>query len=228
MDYTKDNQQCVLMVYKDPIGKEKIACASFDMDNYVQVIEKTITDLGRNTDLVYVIWGAELTLNTTEEIIDLYWTNQEVGILSDRDISLCKKIISQHLFGHGIEDINYATNEQVLDTFNGNLDNEEKATAILMLCQHMLSNQTLITTTWDETTRKHICQKMKQQWDILTQYAQDLHQEIPKDFISEMEQYIDITDNDSQLTINDYDQFTWVVMRYGLDILTLYPHIFHH
>jgi hypothetical protein len=49
---------------------------------------------------------------------------------------------------------------------------------------------------------------MKQQWDILTQYAQDIRIEISKDFISEMEQYIEITDHDSQLTINDHEQFT--------------------
>jgi hypothetical protein len=66
------------MIYKDPTGKEKIVCASFAMDNYVQVIEKTISDLGRNTDLVYVIGGTELTLDTSEEIIELHGTNQEV------------------------------------------------------------------------------------------------------------------------------------------------------
>ena len=227
MDYTKDNQQCVLMIYKDPTGKEKIVCASFAMDNYVQVIEKTISDLGRNTDLVYVIGGTELTLDTSEEIIELHGTNQEVWNLNDNDLALCKKIISQHLFGHGIEGITYAINEQMIDAFNGNLDNEQKAGAILMLWQQILSNQTLINNTWDETTRQQIGQKMKQQWDILTQYAQDIRIEISKDFISEMEQYIEITDHDSQLTINDHEQFTWVLMRCGLDILIRYPNIFH-
>ncbi len=228
MDYTKDNQQCVLMIYKDPTGKEKIVCASFAMDNYVQVIEKTISDLGRNTDLVYVIGGTELTLDTTEEIIELHGTNQEVWNLNDNDLALCKKIISQHVFGHGIEGITYAINEQMIDAFNGNLNNEQKAMAMIMLCNEILCNQWVINND-NKTTQEQIQlrQKMKQQWDILTQYAQDLHTEIPKDFILEMEQCLQITDNNSQLIIHDYKTFAQVLMTYWLDIATRYPNILH-
>ena len=228
MDYTKDNQKCVLMVYKNPTEKEKIICASFDMDTYVEVIEKTIEDLGRNTDLVYVIGWAELTLDTTEEIIDIHGTNDEVWILSDTHLYLCKKIISQHLFGHGVEKISAGISEEMFDTFNGNLNNEQKAKAIIMLCQQMLSHQSLIDNhDKDMREQRELRQKMKQQWDMLMQYAQDLDTEIPKGFVSEMQQCIRITDNDSQLSINDYKTFAWIVVRYGLEIAILYPTIFH-
>jgi hypothetical protein len=68
----------------------------------------------------------------------------------------------------------------------------------------------------NKTTQEQIQlrQKMKQQWDILTQYAQDLHTEIPKDFILEMEQCLQITDNNSQLIIHDYKTFAQVLMTY--------------
>ncbi len=224
MDYTKEKQKYVLMIYKNPQGKEKIVCASIDMDDSTELIERVIDELGWDTNLVYVLWWGEITLENNNIQLDDNDEDQTFGILSQDNKALCQKILEQYLYGHGIERINHQTIKNIIDVFNIPLDDEAKAKSILILFQNIVAKYE----TWQRTPSLQE-QRSHKQWRIaIKQYANDLETQLPLEHISDLEQYIEYTDNGRWIRINDYNGLKNTFMPYVIGILTLYPNIISH
>jgi len=221
MDYTKKEQKYVLMIYKNPQGKEKIVCASIDMDDSTELVEKVIDELGWDTDLVYVLWWGEITLE--DDTIELYDNDEDetFGMLSEDNKALCKNILEQYLYGYGIEKINHQTIKSIIDVFNIPLDDETKAKYILILFQNIVAKYEK----WQGTPSLQE-QKIHKQWrTTIKKYADDLDTQLPNNYISELEQYIEYTDNGKWILINDYNGLKDAFRPYWFAIITLYPNI---
>lgn len=231
LEYTKSGQKCVFMVYKDPIGIEKIIVASLDMENEFELIEKVIDDLWLDTNLVTVVWWGKLTIETDQVYITDNDSPSHIGNIGLEDKNTCKSIIEQHIHWSGIENIHYTINEQILEVFNEHIDNLTKVQVILTLIQRIFEVNEMIYKTSDLGKIDILQKKIYRHRNILKQYHNSIERGITnifptrRNYIKELEALFEPWKqqiNGYMIPLENKEAFMELIKKYWIDLMMAY------